>query len=130
MDPVPSLLCYFLAAPPLSLHPLSCLISNCLNLPFGIPGRSWRLMPVFHTQDSEDTCVHAQEPHMVLLSFQPLNFRGSSSSVRSSFWIYLKWIFLPPFTGPLIYSTVISYQNYKSLQTDLPYCNFHLFQVE
>ena len=32
---------------PLSLHPLSFLISNCLNLPFGIPGRSRRLNEVY-----------------------------------------------------------------------------------
>ena len=33
-DPAPGLHCCFSAAPPLSLHPLPSLISNCLNLPF------------------------------------------------------------------------------------------------
>lgn len=42
-DPAPRLLCRFLAAPPLSLCPLPSLFSNCLNLPCGSQGRSWRL---------------------------------------------------------------------------------------
>ena len=42
-DPAPRLHCCFLTVPPLSLHPLPSLISNCLNLPFGTQGRSWRL---------------------------------------------------------------------------------------
>ena len=33
---------FFLAAPPLSLHPLPSRISNCLNLPFGTQGMLWR----------------------------------------------------------------------------------------
>ena len=49
-------LCYcFLAAPPLSLHPLPSLISNCLNLPFGSQGRSWRLESVPYKQGTGDT---------------------------------------------------------------------------
>ena len=35
-------LLFLLTAPPLSPHPLFSLISNCLNLPLGIQGRSWR----------------------------------------------------------------------------------------
>ena len=35
--------CCFLTAPPLRLHSLPSLISNCLNLPFGAQRRSWRL---------------------------------------------------------------------------------------
>ena len=34
---------FSLTIPPLSLHPLLSMISNCLNLPFGIQGRSWKL---------------------------------------------------------------------------------------
>ena len=42
-DPVPRLHYCFLTVPPLSHHPLPSLISNCLNLPVGTQGRSWRL---------------------------------------------------------------------------------------
>ena len=42
-DPAPRLHYCFLAAPPLSLHCLLCLVNNCLNLPFGIQERSWSL---------------------------------------------------------------------------------------
>ena len=41
-EPSSRLYC-FLTASLLSLHPLLFLISNCLNLPFGTQGRSWRL---------------------------------------------------------------------------------------
>ena len=36
-------LLFLLTVPPLCLHPLPSLISNCLNLPLGTQGRSWRL---------------------------------------------------------------------------------------
>ena len=39
----------------LSLHPLPSLISNCLNLPFGTQGRSWRLESVPYKQEMGDT---------------------------------------------------------------------------
>ena len=42
-DPVPRLNYRYLTVPPLSLHPLPSLISNCLNLPLGTQGRSCRL---------------------------------------------------------------------------------------
>ena len=42
-DPAPRLHYCFLAAPLSYLHPLSSLISNCSNLPFGTQGRSWSL---------------------------------------------------------------------------------------
>ena len=50
-DSVPSLHCCFLTAAlltaaPLSLHPFPSLISNCLNLPCGTQGKSWRLRPI------------------------------------------------------------------------------------
>ena len=41
--PVPRLHYCFLTAPPLSLHPLLSLISNCLNLPFETQGGSRRV---------------------------------------------------------------------------------------
>ena len=41
---------YFLAAPPLFLHSLPSLISNCLNLPFEIQKRSWRLNETYFQQ--------------------------------------------------------------------------------
>ena len=52
--PAPRLHYCFLAAPPLSLHPLPSLISNCLNLPFGTQGRSWRLECVPYKQGMGD----------------------------------------------------------------------------
>ena len=42
-DHAPRLYCCFLTVPPLSLHPLPSLMSNCLNLPLGSQRRSWRL---------------------------------------------------------------------------------------
>ncbi|KAB1275680.1 hypothetical protein Cadr_000010630 [Camelus dromedarius] len=49
-DPVPGLHCFFLIVPPLSLHPLPSLISNCLNLPLGAQGRSRRLNEPYFLQ--------------------------------------------------------------------------------
>ena len=54
-DPVPRLHYCFLTAPPLSLHPLPSLISNCLNLPFGTQERSWRLESVPYKQEMGNT---------------------------------------------------------------------------
>ena len=54
-DPAPRLCYCFLTVPPLSLHPLPSLISNCLNLPFGTQGRSWRLKPIPYKQEMGDT---------------------------------------------------------------------------
>ena len=51
-DPAPRLYHCFLADPPLSLQVFPSLISNCLNLLFGIQGRSWR---------PKKKCPHAQE---------------------------------------------------------------------
>ena len=42
-DPAPRLCYCFLTVPPSSLRPLPSLISDCLNLPLGTWGRSWRL---------------------------------------------------------------------------------------
>ena len=53
-DPAPRLHYCLLAAPPLSLHPLPSLISNCLNLSFGTQGRSWRLESVPYKQGAAD----------------------------------------------------------------------------
>ena len=39
----------------LSLHSLPSLLSNCLNLPFGTQGRSWRLEPMPYKQETRDT---------------------------------------------------------------------------
>ena len=45
----------FLTAPPLFLHPLTFLMSNCLNLHFGTLGRSggW-IKPISYKQETED----------------------------------------------------------------------------
>ena len=57
-------------APPLSLHPLPSLISNCLNLPLGTQGSSGRLECVTYKRETGDTegllCLGA---HRALLSF-------------------------------------------------------------
>ena len=64
---------YFLAAPPLFLHSLPSLISNCLNLPFEIQKRSWRLNETYFQLIRNGSCALkrtcALEPHGVLLSF-------------------------------------------------------------
>ena len=54
-DPAPRLHCCFLAAPPLSLHPIPSQISNSLNLLFGTQGRSWRLKSIPYKQGTGDT---------------------------------------------------------------------------
>ena len=64
-DPAPRLHHCFLAASPLSLHPLPSWISNCSNLSFGTQGRSRRL----ESRNRGQKGFHAQEPHRVLLSF-------------------------------------------------------------
>ena len=47
----PHLLYYgFLTFPPLYLHSLTSLISNCLNMPFGTQGRSRRLNGAYFLQ--------------------------------------------------------------------------------
>ena len=71
-DPAPRLHSCFLTAPPLSLHALPLLISNCLNLPVGTQGSSGWLNKAYLLQArkgevQKDFC--AQEPHRVLLSF-------------------------------------------------------------
>ena len=65
-DPAPRLRYCFLTAPPLSLHPLPSLISNCLNLPFGIQGRGHRKAFVsrsptgsFSVSLSHTLCIHS-----------------------------------------------------------------------
>ena len=52
--PCPKAALLFLAAPPLSLHPLSSLISSCSNLPFGTQERLWRLESVPYKQETGD----------------------------------------------------------------------------
>lgn len=48
---IPRLLYYgFLTFPPLYLHSLTSLISNCLNMPFGTQGRSRRLHGAYFLQ--------------------------------------------------------------------------------
>lgn len=70
-DPVFSLHCCFLTAPPLLLHSLPSLISNSLNLPFGTQGRSRRLKSFPYKQETGDMgrLLYPGEPHRVLLSF-------------------------------------------------------------
>ena len=50
----PGLHCCPLAASPLFLHPLSSLISSCLNLPFGPQGRSWKLESIPYKYEMGD----------------------------------------------------------------------------
>ena len=68
--PNPRLYYCFFTAPPLSLHPLPSLISNCLNLPLGTQGSSGRLEFITYKQEMGDTegllCPGA---HRALLSF-------------------------------------------------------------
>ena len=58
-------------SPPLSLDHILCLISNCMNLPFGAQGSSWRLNEAYFLQirnrGHKDICV--KEVHWVLLGF-------------------------------------------------------------
>ena len=57
VEPTPKQQYCFLAVSTLSLHPLSSLISNCLNPPFGPQGRSRRLIEayVLQTRNGEHT---------------------------------------------------------------------------
>ena len=62
----------FLAAPPLSLHPLAFLISSCSKLPLGAQGKSRRLSLVLalgiNKKQWMQEVFSAQELHRVLLS--------------------------------------------------------------
>ena len=62
----------FLTVSPLSLHPLPSVISNCLNLPFGAQGRSWRLESVAYKQETGTTgrLLYSGDPQ-ALLGFAP-----------------------------------------------------------
>ena len=60
--PCPKAALCFLANPPLSPCPLPSLISNCLNLPFGNQGRSWRLVSVPYKQGMGKACWHRKAP--------------------------------------------------------------------
>ena len=65
--------CYvycFLAAPPLTLHPLPSWISNCSNLCFETQGRSRRLDSVPYKKWVTHNSFCTQEPHRVLLGFK------------------------------------------------------------
>ena len=54
-DPVPRLHYCFLTVPPLSLHPLPSLMSNCLNVPLGLR-EAWELNePISYNQETGDT---------------------------------------------------------------------------
>ena len=92
-DAAPRLYYCFRTAPPLSLHPLPSLISNCLNLPFGTQG----------TQ--KGFC--AQEPHRVLLSFTGAAMKDPQYILTTLEWTgTLSWLFShpncikPPVPGP------------------------------
>ena len=69
-DRAPRLHYCFSAAPPLSLHPLPSLISNCLNLPFGTQGRSRRPRHFFLQTRNTVRLLYPGEPHRVLLGFR------------------------------------------------------------
>ena len=62
----PSRLHYcFLAAPPLSLHPLPSLISSCLNLPMGtwnITEAEWSLFPVIKKLGNKGKVLFSEAP--------------------------------------------------------------------
>ena len=71
-DPVPWLHYCFLTAPPLSLHSLPSLISNCLSLPFGTQGSSRRLNEAYFLQTrnrGHGKDLYLGGPHRVPLSF-------------------------------------------------------------
>ena len=60
----------FLAATPLSLHPLPSLISSYSNMPFVTQVRSWNLRSVPYKQENGvQKGFHVQEPHRVQLGF-------------------------------------------------------------
>ena len=70
--PAPRLHYCLLTSSPLSLHPLPSLISNCLNLPFGTPGRSWRLNEAYFLQtrnEGHGKDLYPGGAHRVLLGF-------------------------------------------------------------
>ena len=69
-DLAPRLHSCFLAASPLSLHPLPSLTSSCSDLHSGTHRRLWRLASLPHKQEAGDTeSFRVQEPHRVLLGF-------------------------------------------------------------
>ena len=89
-DPALRLHYCFLTAPPLFLHSLPSLISNCLNLPFGTQGRSRRLNEAKFLQTR-----HTGGPHRVLLHFTHiLASHLSFNTLQSSCKVPLKYMVL------------------------------------
>ena len=79
--------CFFLTTPPLFLHSLPSLSSNCLNLLFGTQGRFRRLKPFFlqarnggHRED-----LYLGGPHRVLLGFKNI-LEFSFWSIKGKYW--------------------------------------------
>ena len=67
-DPAPRLLYCFFTAPLFFLRSFPSLISSCLNLPFGIQGRSWQLESCL--QETGDLKgLQAQGPQRAPLGF-------------------------------------------------------------
>ena len=68
-EPASSLHYCFLIALSLFLHSLTSLVSNCLNLCFGTQGRSRRLKPFSHEQETRNTerLLYPGGPHQFLL---------------------------------------------------------------
>ena len=89
-DPARRLHDYFLTVPPLFLHPLSSLISICLNLSFATQGRSGGWMKsISYKQETGDTeRICPWEPHRFLLSvsitleeYMKINFRSINDNL-------------------------------------------------
>ena len=72
-DLAPRLYYFSLTVPPLSLHPLPSLISNCLNLSLGAQGRSWWLNEVHFLR--KINVRHRK-------AFVPRSPRGSCSTIE------------------------------------------------
>ena len=85
----------FLAAPPLSLHPLPSLISNYLSLPFRTQGRSWspESVPYKNEEQGSQKGFCPWEPH-----------RSCSGSFSLYFFLLSSFFlsFLPSFLSSIM----------------------------
>ena len=88
--PCPMLHYSFLISPPLFLHSLTSLISNCLNLPFATQGRSRRLNETYFPQTRNGghrNDLYLGGPQRALLG---VSFVSLVAILLSVYW-YLLW---------------------------------------
>ena len=118
--PAPGLHYCLLAAPPLSLHPLSPLVSDCMNLPFGTLEGSggWNRFPTNQEWEHTKVCLPKSPTVSWFVSLAP-NKRGPhcldmsvsrvpvGELIQNLTYVYLlsvflQWVWGQPLIWPLV----------------------------